>query len=533
MLLVSQEMKNRWTKYLIGVFGVLFLIGMIFFYFKSQYQSVLSTEKDMVNKVANDIELHLDGHLLALQMLAKNPVIQNLDRVAVSDQLLQAKQVLGVCNISLYDRFGSMVAGDNYQLTSGGERDSAKDGARFQRVLNGESVLFITNQILNPQAKIIMLVPVNNGDGRIIGVLAAENSIQDIESLVAIQKLPAGRYIFVADHGTRLLYHPDLYKVWMKADIIRKWSRHIFFDRASGTVLRKSVLDGVEKLYIFTSLNRLHWRVVDVMPLNALFLIIMRKSLGDLMVFALLVVCLAMLYHLLLQGRRLQEQMQNVRLERLRLVSQLAAGIAHEIRNPLTAIHGYIQLLIKKNQCPPQKEHLDILLTETERIERLVSEFQMLAKPLKIPVYEKVDVGQCVLDTVTLMESQAINQNVLLEYVQPVGPCFCYGNNEQLKQVWINLMRNALDAVVADGHVKITARGTTENIIVTVSDNGCGISESVLANLGAPFFTTKEGGTGLGLSICFSIIEQHIGKIKVQSEPGKGTVFFVYLPLSD
>lgn len=527
MLRISLEMKNCWNKYLIGCFVTLLLGGMMFFYFKSQYQSVLSIEQARMNKVVNKIEVHLKGQLLALQLLSISPAIQRLDTVVIGDQLKKAQLLLGVRSISLYDRSGKLLAGDSNQLFS-----SRNVSPSFLQVLDGESVLFITNQIFNPQATIVLLAPVKNGEGNIVGVLIAENLLQEIGDLVASEKLPEGQYLFVADQGTRLIYHPAMDKVWVKAALIEDWSKHIFFDEPSGVVLRKSELDGVEKLFIFTTLNKLSWRVVDVMPLDVLILIIFKKSFGHIVSVGLLVLCLAMLYYLLFQGRKLQEQRHNAGLERLRLVSQLAAGIAHEIRNPLTAIHGYIQLLIKKNQCPPQKEHLAILLTETKRIERLVSEFQMLAKPLKKPDYERVDVGQCVADTVMLMESQAINQNVSLKFNQPIGTCFCYGNKEQLQQVWINLVRNAIEAVLPGGQVQITVYDTPEKIIVTVSDNGCGIPKKALTNLGAPYFTTKEGGTGLGLSICFSIIEQHDGKIEVQSDPTTGTTFSVYLPLT-
>jgi signal transduction histidine kinase len=527
LFLVSQELKDHLSKYLIRCFVILILGGMMFFYFKSQYQSVLSIEKDRLNRVANNIEVHLNGHLLALRLLSISPAIQRLDTMVIGDQLTKAQQLLKFRSISLYDRSGRLLAGDSNQLF----RSSKNDNASFLQVLDGEPVLFITNQILNPQAAIVLLVPVKSNAGNIVGVLAAENSLQEIGDLVASQKLPAEQYLFVTDHGTRLIYHPNIDKLSMKAESIEEWSRHIFSNEASGVVLQKSSTDGGEKLFMFTTLNNLNWQVVDVLPLDALLLIILKKSFGDMLIFGLLLLCLAMLYHLLLQGYQLQEQMQKVRWERLRLVNQLAAGIAHEIRNPLTAIHGYIQLLIKKNQYPPQKEHLAILFAETERIERLVSEFQMLAKPQTAAVYETVDVGRSIADTVLLMESQAINQSVSLEYIHPTGPCFCYGNAEQLKQVWINLVRNAFEAVLTGGKVRIAVHSTAENIIVTVYDNGCGIPEETLINLGTPFFTTKTGGTGLGLSICFSIIGQHDGKIEVQSDSNQGTTFSVYLPL--
>jgi len=163
-------------------------------------------------------------------------------------------------------------------------------------------------------------------------------------------------------------------------------------------------------------------------------------------------------------------------------------------------------------------------------MERLISEFQMLSKPLKTAFYETVDVGQCVSNTVFLMKSQAANQNVFLEYIPHALSCYCYGNKEQLEQVWINLIRNALEAVDSAGRVQIAVRCTTTKIIIIVTDNGCGISEKSLVKLGDPFFTTKADGTGLGLSICFSIIQQHGGRIEVKSDLNVGTSFIVYLP---
>lgn len=219
------------------------------------------------------------------------------------------------------------------------------------------------------------------------------------------------------------------------------------------------------------------------------------------------------------QRKRSEEAL--IRSEKLSIAGQMAAGIAHEIRNPLTSLKGFSQFL--KSKVQGYDQYFDIMLTELDRINNIVQEFMALAKP-QVNQFEHVDLIGIVDSVVTLVEPQAIIQNVQIttETASRAIPVWCDRN--QLKQVFINLLRNAVEAMPDGGSVTIKlGYSEPDYVIVTISDEGIGIEEEQLERLGDPFFTTKEGGTGLGLMICHRIVQAHEGAIHYDSKPGAGT----------
>jgi PAS domain S-box-containing protein len=213
--------------------------------------------------------------------------------------------------------------------------------------------------------------------------------------------------------------------------------------------------------------------------------------------------------------------------EKLALLGQMAAGIAHEIRNPLTSIKGFIQLF-KHNQL--KEEYYDIVLSELDRINDIVGEFLVLAKPTAA-VFTELDVKTLIRDVVTLFNTQSImsNAQIFVEFDGELPKV--NGEENQLKQVFLNLLKNAVEAMPNGGNIDVKVRVEEEGkISVRVSDQGVGIPEERLPTLGEPFYTTKEKGTGLGLMTCFKIIESHNGELKIYSEVGKGTTVEVTMP---
>ncbi|MEH7331912.1 ATP-binding protein [Neobacillus drentensis] len=213
--------------------------------------------------------------------------------------------------------------------------------------------------------------------------------------------------------------------------------------------------------------------------------------------------------------------------EKLALLGQMAAGIAHEIRNPLTSIKGFIQLF-KANQ--QQDEYFDIVLAELERINSIVGEFLFLAKPTAAVFIEK-DVTVLIKDVITLMNTQSILNSVEIfvdfEGVIPTISC----EENQLKQVFLNLLKNAIEAMPDGGNIFVKVKEREEgNISIKITDQGVGIPIERIATLGEPFYTTKEKGTGLGLMTCFRIIESHNGQLLIQSEINQGTTIEIVLP---
>ncbi|MEW9698737.1 PAS domain S-box protein [Paenibacillus sp. SI8] len=214
--------------------------------------------------------------------------------------------------------------------------------------------------------------------------------------------------------------------------------------------------------------------------------------------------------------------------DKLSVAGQLAAGLAHEIRNPLTSLRGFLQLL--QSDMKSKQHYFDIMLSELDRINFIVSEFLVIAKPEAI--HYKLSNLQEILQTVmALLETQAVlcNAELLLEFQSDIPEIVC--SEMHLKQLFINLIKNALEAIPKDGkiHITVSMEGK-DQVRIRTQDNGCGIPEERLKQLGEPFYTTKEKGTGLGLMMCFKIVEAHKGVMAVQSTTGIGTTIDVLLP---
>ncbi|AZB42603.1 PAS domain S-box protein [Bacillus sp. FJAT-42376] len=216
--------------------------------------------------------------------------------------------------------------------------------------------------------------------------------------------------------------------------------------------------------------------------------------------------------------------------EKLSVAGQLAAGIAHEIRNPLTAIKGFLQLMRTKENRGDQ--YFDIVFGELDRIELILSELLVLAKP-QTSMFVETDLKKLILEVTTLLETQANLNGVFIENIHPDGESMLFGDPNQLKQVFINLIKNAIDAMPSGGKVRISTKAAGDKIIAVVEDEGEGIPQSILKKIGSPFFTTKEKGTGLGLMITYKIIENHFGKVDLDSQIGKGTTFTISFPAKE
>ncbi len=214
--------------------------------------------------------------------------------------------------------------------------------------------------------------------------------------------------------------------------------------------------------------------------------------------------------------------------DKLSAVGQLAAGFAHEIRNPLTALKGFVQLL--KSKSAENQNYYDIMLSELERMNYIVGEFILIAKPPQDKEFEYRSLTAMITDIVTVLDSQAILNNVEINchFPQELPKVLC--DEHQLKQVFVNLVKNAIEAMPEGGLLLITGELAEQGIRIRFSDSGKGIAEDQLPRLGEPFYTTKEKGNGLGLMICHQIIENHKGKIHIESTLGAGTTVEIVLP---
>jgi two-component system, sporulation sensor kinase E len=216
----------------------------------------------------------------------------------------------------------------------------------------------------------------------------------------------------------------------------------------------------------------------------------------------------------------------------LNVVGELAAGIAHEIRNPMTALKGFIQLLqgeIKEERSM----YFQVILSELNRIDSIINEFLILAKPQAVK-YSHVDLTKIMLETIELLSAQAAMDNVQFKtsFEEFLPIIYCEPN--QLKKVFVNIIKNAIEVMQTGGEIRVSMNVEKEGFIhISIQDEGLGISIEKLKRLGEPFYTTKERGTGLGLMVSYKIVEEHKGQIQVESIEGVGSTFHIHLPINN
>lgn len=215
-----------------------------------------------------------------------------------------------------------------------------------------------------------------------------------------------------------------------------------------------------------------------------------------------------------------------IRSEKMSVAGQLAAGVAHEIRNPLTALKGFVQLL--QAGIEQKEAYYQIMIDEIEKIDTITSELLFIAKPMT-DNRKHEDLSKMLNEVVTLLKTQAKRFEIKIE-VTVEESISLYCDRTQIKQVFINLIKNAIEAMVDGGTIFIDTTHDDHYGYITFMDQGTGIPKHLIHKLKEPFFTTKKDGTGLGLMISNKIVENHQGKMKIQSEEGVGSTFTLVLP---
>ena len=232
--------------------------------------------------------------------------------------------------------------------------------------------------------------------------------------------------------------------------------------------------------------------------------------------------------------RKMSEQ-RLMRSEKLASIGRLAAGIAHEINNPLTSVLTFSSLLLRKAEKEEQKEKLEIIVKETTRCRQIVRDLLNFARQGE-PKKEEVSINQVIESALSLTRNQLKVSEMRIAVQKELGelPLLQLDPN-QILEVFVNIIINAIDAMPQGGELKMTTRLAQggKSVEIRASDTGYGISKENLEKVFDPFFTTKDAGkgTGLGLSVTYGIIDRHNGTIDVESEVGKGTTFIIKLPV--
>jgi len=215
------------------------------------------------------------------------------------------------------------------------------------------------------------------------------------------------------------------------------------------------------------------------------------------------------------------------RVEKQLLTSQMSANIVHEIRNPLTAIKGFLQLI--EAGIEYREQYVEVLLSEVEKIEGLTNELLQMANPNN-DKKKFIQINELITDVLLLMKAQTRLRKILFEVSGELDvSIFC--NPHEIKQVLINLILNAADAMHGEGTIKINVERRGNSVVIQVIDHGQGMSEQALEKVNDEFYTTKQHGTGLGLVVTEQIIEKHCGQLSIFSKENEGSTFEVTLPI--
>jgi two-component system NtrC family sensor kinase len=244
------------------------------------------------------------------------------------------------------------------------------------------------------------------------------------------------------------------------------------------------------------------------------------------------------------RDRRRREESENrlLQSEKQASVGRLAAGVAHEINNPLTGVLTFTRLLLKsEDMTEKNRSHLQKIAESTVRIRKIVKGLLDFSRQTELD-REPTDINKLLNSTISLMENQALVKGVSIEFNSGENLPDVILDRSQIQGVFLNIIINALDSIESGGTIvvstgiSLSASDTDQKgLEISISDNGCGISPEDLDRLFEPFFTTKEvgKGTGLGLAVSFGIVQRHGGTIRVQSEVGRGSTFTIWIPIEE
>ncbi len=228
--------------------------------------------------------------------------------------------------------------------------------------------------------------------------------------------------------------------------------------------------------------------------------------------------------------RREQMEKEMARLDRLNLIGEMAAGIGHEIRNPMTTVRGFLQLMEEKERYAQDREFLELMICELDRANSIITEYLSLAKN-KIMALKEQNLNSIVENLFPLIQADAMvtDKNIIKELGEIPDMLL---DEKEIRQLILNLVRNGFEAMSSGGGLIIKTFTDREEVVLAIQDEGSGIESDALERIGTPFFTTKENGTGLGLAICYSIAARHEAVIKVETAE-TGTTFSVRFKLPD
>jgi two-component system sporulation sensor kinase B len=250
------------------------------------------------------------------------------------------------------------------------------------------------------------------------------------------------------------------------------------------------------------------------------------------LVFCIISVCMMWVCVYLIEaiGENLKMRHELARSDKLQVVSDLAASIAHEIRNPMTTARGFAQLLQQDSATTAKHQtHLSLVIHELDRAQEIITDYLSFARP-QLETIQPIDVSRQIRQVISLLSPFASSHLVCIREEVDHGALRVVGNEAKLRQALVNILKNAIESMTEGGTIRVSSSMHNDNVVIRVTDTGIGMTKADLGHLGTPFYSTKTTGTGLGLMVTYQIIEKLNGKIEVDSAIGMGTTFVITLP---
>lgn len=497
--------------------SVLFLvIGIVKILFDMAFQQFMGNRCAEIHSAANFVNNYFNDNLVELKLLSRSIDLKNMKSAEV-ELKLQETFKLGFFYASVFDRERNLLAS---AVLSGNHTEKIEDSGGFEQALCGHAnVSDIFFDDTKEQSYMIVNVPIFDMQANIIGVLVAKIDIKKINALLPTLYHVNNDYSFILDSESSCLHSSN--------------EKTAQFTVGASDDIEKSLFLEEKYIDLHQKLEYSSWCIDALIPTTFFYRSIACTLLMPFLLLILCAIIISLMIWLIYKERQYQKAYAMMRIESLTTATQVAAGIAHEIKNPLAALKGFIQLMSKQDREHAKTNYLTIMQDEIDRIHCLTNQFCMLSKPLEKVEYKTFDLYEIMCKVIILFEQQALQKSIELRMLPAEANnerFLIKGNISQLKQVLINLIRNAIEATGENGKVSIGCRKHKGNIVLTIQDNGSGIGPNDLEYLGTPFYTTKENGTGLGLLVSFEIIRQHGGKINIDSCLGVGTTLQIILP---
>ncbi|MEH7344048.1 ATP-binding protein [Bacillus sp. JJ1532] len=402
--------------------------------------------------------------------------------------------------IYLLDESGTVITGSNSLLAN----MNLSDHDYVQEILETKDIIISNHyEVLKNGKKVIGIgKPVLNEEGKIDFIIIAHLRVDYLQNIMRLLT-PDTRLSVISSTGA------------------------VIMDINTAT----TATEFTEKNSITLSIDRLPWSIQVEIPQREKGNIIKTVSIDLLQFIFIFHILFLFIKYLMLKRQAASEKKEN-EIQKLELVGTLAASTAHEIRNPLTGIKGLVQLLSEKYTNSQDQYYFAVINDEISRINEIVSEFLILGKPTAQKT-EIMDIRNILKELEPLILSEANLNNVKYELALPITPLLVDCTKDQLKQVLLNISKNALESMAKGGHLTIKLFREQDECHIQIADTGIGIREEDIEKIFQPFYTSKDFGTGLGLVVCKRILHSFDGEIKISSTVNKGTVVDVILPIQN